>query len=423
MLSLLLNALSTPINISCLFTILSCVWFMLVLMHWRAAGPVDLLSPSTFRSGPLVSVIVPARNEQDCIRRCLTSLLRQNYPNLEIILINDNSFDNTLQVAKSIIDKRLKIISINKTPLGWSGKSWASHAGYLASQGRILLFTDADSNFFNVDAMSKAVSFMVNKQASIITGQPLIELKDIYSQLVMPLYNFFNDFYDDYTLHLRPKGSISPLIGSFFMIDKKILDSLGGFSCVRSSIQEDTDLGLSIIRAGHLINHVKASKFVSAMWSRDKRTLLEGVKRIVSHNLERDRLSIVFDLMCVAGLVLVPFILLPFTYYIYGVHDQRYLLLSWNFVLCMLPIIGLFFTIKTKHNISPIFSLLVLFSSGLYLVIYLSTMIRFIWPLPSSAKFIRWKGRQYYSYPQHPPFAMDINVNSCTSPSSTVKVN
>jgi chlorobactene glucosyltransferase len=344
---------------------------------------------------PPVTVIVPARNEQDCIKRCLSSLLWQNYPNLEVIMIDDNSTDKTSQVAKTILDRRLKIISLNKTPAGWSGKSWASQVGYLASSGKILLFTDADTCFFDVEAVSRTVSFMAEKQAVVVTGQPLIELNDMYSKLVMPLYNFFNELYTAGCSRLQKKGSSPHLIGSFFMINKKILDSLGGFICVQSSINEDTDLGIHISRAGHPIKQVKANKFMSAMWSRDKKTLLEGIKRIISGNLIHNRMNIALDLMSVIGLVLVPFILLPFTFSLQAEHGLRALLLSWNYILCLLPIIGLALISKKNHDLNPLFSLLVFFSSGLYLLIYLTTISRFILPLPLSTPFIRWKARQY----------------------------
>ena len=107
---------------------------------------------------PFVSIIVPARNEQDNIERCLLSLLHQDYPNFEVIVVDDNSTDNTLKIIQDIrcrirgsgedkplpID-RLKIMSLTEKPDKWTGKTWASEQGYLHSSGNILLFTDADT--------------------------------------------------------------------------------------------------------------------------------------------------------------------------------------------------------------------------------------------------------------------------------------
>ena len=109
---------------------------------------------------PFVSIIVPARNEGENIKKCLISLLSQSYPNFELIAIDDNSTDNTLQIMNKIKDGldidlepciqtgKMKIISLTDKPDKWTGKTWASHQGYLRAQGEILVFTDADTCFF-----------------------------------------------------------------------------------------------------------------------------------------------------------------------------------------------------------------------------------------------------------------------------------
>lgn len=101
--------------------------------------------------------LVPARDEEKNIERCLSSILDQDYPSFEIIVIDDNSTANTLQIMKKIKENNtnclkaneLKIISLDDKPSGWTGKAWASHQGYLHAQGKILLFTDADT-FFSI---------------------------------------------------------------------------------------------------------------------------------------------------------------------------------------------------------------------------------------------------------------------------------
>ncbi len=115
---------------------------------------------------PFVSVIVPARNEQDHIKRCLSSLLAQNYPNFEVIAIDDSSTDDTLKIMKEIektiapANNRLKIISLIHKPDNWTGKTWASQQGYLQSSGSILLFTDADTNYNSKDTILLTISYM-----------------------------------------------------------------------------------------------------------------------------------------------------------------------------------------------------------------------------------------------------------------------
>jgi hypothetical protein len=179
------------------------------------------------------------------------------------------------------------------------------------------------------------------------------------------------------------------------MIDKKILDSLEGFKRVRNSIHEDTDLGMTISHAGYRIQQVKANKFMSAMWSRDKKTLFKGMRRIISYNLSHGWTNITFDLLSVVILVLLPFILLPFTLTLDVRHESHSYLLPWNFLLCAFPMVCVAFASKFKHNLNPVFSFLLPFSSGLYLILYITTILCFKLPLPLSAGLIDWKGRQY----------------------------
>jgi len=115
---------------------------------------------------PFVSIIVPTRNEEDYVERCLLSLLCQDYPNFEIIAVDDNSSDNTFSIMEDIkngnnrktiglpVDK-LKILSLKYKPDKWTGKTWASENGYLQSRGTILLFADADTNYVSSDLIRK----------------------------------------------------------------------------------------------------------------------------------------------------------------------------------------------------------------------------------------------------------------------------
>ena len=97
---------------------------------------------------PKVSVILPARNEEKYIAKCLDSLLNQSYPNFEIVAINDSSSDGTDEIIQRYHILNSKVVAINaesKQEEGWIGKNWACYQGYLNSTGEIFLFTDADT--------------------------------------------------------------------------------------------------------------------------------------------------------------------------------------------------------------------------------------------------------------------------------------
>jgi glycosyltransferase involved in cell wall biosynthesis len=238
---------------------LSAGWSTLAILYIKASALIPSTEKShkhvstwaTTKSPYFVSVIVPARNEETYIKRCLLSLLSQRYHSFEIIMIDDSSTDNTASVAKTIKDARFRLIQLKKTPDGWSGKSWASHVGYLASNGQILLFTDADSCYYNKYTIANTIALMLKEQVNVVTGSPLIELRDFYSKLVMPLFNLFSVFRTLSSVVQGDQDKSRSLIGGFFLISKSVLDKVGGFSCVRTSIQEDSDLGAQIMNAGY----------------------------------------------------------------------------------------------------------------------------------------------------------------------------
>jgi len=152
-------------------------------VHYDSNNTTTTSSNAPEEDLPFVSIIVPARNEEDYIERCLLSLLRQDYPNFEIIAVDDNSSDNTLSIMKDIKSKnnrkatglpidKLKILSVKYKPDKWTGKTWASEKGYLQSRGIILLFADADTNYLSRDLIRKAVSYMQKEHLDVLTGIP-----------------------------------------------------------------------------------------------------------------------------------------------------------------------------------------------------------------------------------------------------------
>ena len=373
---------------------ISCGWAGLLLAHSRTASctksikhKCGILEPNR----PLVSVIVPARNEMRYLRRCLVSILSQNYTNIEVIVVDDCSNDDTIKIAKSIQDSRLKIINLKNTPSGWSGKSWASQVGYLASAGELLLFTDADSFFYNNESISRAVSFLQSEGADVATGLPLIELPDFCSKLIMPIYNLFSILSAPSARDLSDTNSKKGhLIGSFFIINKKLLKKIGGFYSVQNSIQEDTDLGAYIKKQGYPIRSIKVSDSIAALWSRDTRTLVEGIRRIVSYHLSTNKKNLILDILMIFSMVTLPFILLVYNLYL---NEDNYPILLWNALLCVLPCLAVSVIGATKHSLSSLYSILVLFGSSFLLTLYLANLVS-LGSLPIS-RVVRWKGRKY----------------------------
>jgi chlorobactene glucosyltransferase len=366
---------------------------------------------------PFVSVIVPSRNEQDNIERCILSLLNQDYPNLEVIVVDDDSTDNTLKIIQEIKGRirgsggdrplptdKLKIMSLTEKPDKWTGKTWASEQGYLHCVGKILLFTDADTYYMSRDAISQTLLYMLKQNLDVLTGLPLIELRDFWSKITMPLWNHFSILLGANTGAMNnPKSKVAYLVGGFFLIHKKVLEGIGTFRSVKNAIHEDAELGLLIKNAGYSIKIARIDNGVSALWSRDLHTLWHGIKRTF---VPMNKWQVLASLITVFFMALLPFLLLPYNLLVaidtssgqlswisdiskQGPQQQLTLLSFYlNLTSCIIIIISTAVKDMKKYRMTPTYSLLTFLGVGFIIISYIVSIISLF--LKQS---ISWRGR------------------------------
>jgi chlorobactene glucosyltransferase len=363
---------------------------------------------------PFVSVIVPARNEQDHIKRCLSSLLIQNYSNFEVIAIDDNSTDDTLKIMKEIerniipANNRLKIISLTHKPDNWTGKTWASEQGYLQSSGSILLFTDADTYYNNKDTILLTISYMQNENLDVLTGIPSAEvLQDFWSKIIIPLWDLVNALFGVKTADVNnPKSKVAYLMGSFFLIHKTVLKEVGTFQSVRKDIQEDKALGQRIKEAGFNMRIVRLNGMMSARWSRDLHTLWHGIGRTLAPIAITNRVKVIINLLFIFFISALPFMILPYTLSITVIQQipfmstsqlllqfEFHLLLFLNIVSCLIVIIGVAIKAVKEYRVTPVYSLLAFFAAIFLTISFLYTILPLL--MSNKTKQITWRGRKY----------------------------
>ena len=258
---------------------------------------------------PLISVIVPARNEARNIRRCIHALFKQTYPYFEIIVIDDRSSDQTPIILAELEkqDTRLRIIHGSALPHGWAGKPHALVQGADTAHGEWLCFLDADTfaepcllwSTYHTGAMHGADMF------SILTDQ---ELGSFWERTILPLVFLGLSFGFPAQRVNDPNFPDAIANGQFILIKRSVYEQVGGHTAVSDRIDEDKAIASLLKQAGHrliiadgrTVAHTRMYTSLPEMW--------EGWTKNIYLGLQ-DRLWL---LLFGAFLGLVVSILLPF---------------------------------------------------------------------------------------------------------------
>ena len=257
---------------------------------------------------PKVSIILPARNEEKYLAKCLDSLIEQDYKNYEIIVIDDSSEDSTGEIIANYSKKNSKIIhvSANSKPEGWMGKNWACMEGYRQATGELLLFTDADTKH-SKQVISLSVSHLLSLQLDALSAIPRLLTFDFLTKVTLPMISTF--------LHTRfsainvndPKKKAAYFFGSFFIITKKTYEQVGMHEGVKHEIIEDGALGRKVKESGHKMRIVRGDDLIDAVWARDASTLWHALKRLmIPLYLQSEKIA-VGSFFAVLFLLFIPF--------------------------------------------------------------------------------------------------------------------
>jgi cellulose synthase/poly-beta-1,6-N-acetylglucosamine synthase-like glycosyltransferase len=262
---------------------------------------------------PKVSVILPARNERRYITRCLNSLLGQDYPNFEIIAINDSSTDGTGEIMKAYAANDLRVMHIDASPKpeGWTGKNWACYQGFLQARGELLMFTDADSKHLP-STMSLAVGHLISENLEALTAVPRLICNDFWTKITLPVLATF--------LHTRfspirvndPNSKTGYFFGSFFIITRNTYEAIGTHEGVKEELVEDGALGGKVKASKFRMKMVRGEFHIDAVWARDLPTLWQGLRRFMIPVYYQDKVDAYMMAMAVFFILFAPFASLPY---------------------------------------------------------------------------------------------------------------
>jgi glycosyltransferase involved in cell wall biosynthesis len=192
------------------------------------------------RSSDRVSIIIPARNEAATIGAVLESLLRVDYQHFEIIVVDDQSVDDTVAIASAF---PVKILSAGTRPSGWMGKTWACQKGAEAATGRYLLFTDADT-IHTASGLQCALAFLKKTNSQLLSATAFHANRLWWQKLLGPFYCLI-------CAGASPTDPVSPdhpyALGQYLLVDATFYRQMGGHSAVRSEIADDASLARHVM--------------------------------------------------------------------------------------------------------------------------------------------------------------------------------
>lgn len=234
---------------------------------------------------PLISVLIPARNEEQNIKTCLKSVQRQDYPNFEVVVLDDNSTDRTYQIVERIAakDKRVRLIKGKPLAPGWAGKPFACYQLAENGKGSWLLFIDADTTCER-HMLRSTLKVALDLDLSLLSGFPRQMAESLPEKLALPMmYFFLMTWLPLWWLHRSLGHRPSITIGQFLLFRKDEYWRIGGHGAVKDRIIEDVWLGVETVRHGGRHEAIDLSTVFYCRMYRDVGAMWEGfVKWIYS---------------------------------------------------------------------------------------------------------------------------------------------
>ncbi|HWD19750.1 MAG TPA: glycosyltransferase [Verrucomicrobiae bacterium] len=240
------------------------------------------MEPRRLPSPALVTVIVPARNEARNIARCAQRLMAQDYPKLEMLVVNDNSTDHTATIVSdlSCFDARLRLVESEALPSGWAGKPHACWQGAQAGAGEWLCFMDADT-MAEPGLITTAVRAAEERQLDMLSLEPFQELGGFWERLIIPAGFLLLVFQQDLRRVNNPDCPDAVANGQFILIRRRVYDAVGGHAAAPAEICEDAALARRVKGEGYKLAVLGASDLVCSRMYNNLESLWEGLSKNV----------------------------------------------------------------------------------------------------------------------------------------------
>ena len=273
----------------------------------RSGEQISVAQPSTW---PILSIIVPARNEEHQIEQCVRSLLAQEYRYFEVIVVDDRSDDGTARILRELArsDTRLRIVDGEPLPEGWVGKPWALQQGSRSARGEWLLFTDADT-LHHPQAASSALDYALLHDLRALSLLPTQRFETVGERVLLPTILWMIAFGVGSLQAINdPKRKDAAIFnGQYLLFERRAYDALGGHAAVRGYIAEDYEFARLVKSDGRFpANLVGAGGLVSTRMYRSAREIWRGFSKNLYVAAEDHPLGALAGSAMLAALSILP---------------------------------------------------------------------------------------------------------------------
>ena len=278
-----------------LFSLGLIVWSVFLIDAIIGFRNLDTLEgEENLKDGPLLSVVVAARNEEKQIKASIESQLKQTYQQVEWILVNDRSTDKTGQMMDELkkADSRIRVIHIQDLPEGWLGKNHALYTGSKLAKGKWLLFTDADVKY-ETDAFAKALHYFDRMQIDHLTAAPNLHAKGFWLTSFIAFFLMGFSYFKRPWMANNPKSKIGTGIGAFILMTREAYERFGTHERIRMRPDDDLQLGMKLKREGFSQRIVTALNLIEVEWYGSLKEAFVGLEKNTFAGLNY-RISMVF---------------------------------------------------------------------------------------------------------------------------------
>ena len=365
----------------------------LTLAFYVLLRPVEA-STKNNKELPFVSILVPARNEEDKIERCLQSLLAQDYPNFELVVIDDRSTDSTGEIiaAMAAKDPRIKFVKGKDAPSGWIGKCNALAYAVGHASGDWFVFTDADT-YHHKNSVRDSVSHAMDNRIDLLSFVPMQELGSFSELLTMPVLLSGFLLGDPFHTVNDPNAKLAYAYGQYILCRRSSYLALGGHHSVRDEIVEDHALARVFKQKGYKIEIVDGKSLYSVRMYTDLESLWMGWTKNLYSFIDSKLHHLVLILALMQAVLVLPWIYLAFVSSIWVNGDvSEFLIRLTALVVVQIGVLALWYRrtsdhfagVKWYHFLTTPFGCLAV--SALYLHAAYIVL---------TGSQVNWKGRRY----------------------------